>query len=188
MKKETQTISNIFKERKFVLFLSVLALIFPMFVFASTSGNILEKFAIAIGIAILISGIAIFIIVLFLFVLINKNYIRKIKNNKKLFLFGIIPFLITAVLILLVSVVSFLRVFKMSLYTLSFPIMDFFNWTLGTLLIYSVLIVLVGVYFIFKKNKNIGYGFFKLGVSTFGVCWVIYGVFRILVTGPADYM
>lgn len=186
MKKES--LLNIFKGRRFVLFFSAFTLIFSMFVFASAGGNIskyyLEILLIAVGVAILIIGVAIFIIVLFLFVSINKNHIRKIKNNKKLFLFGIIPFLITAVLILVVSIVSFLRVFRMSLN----PVMNFFNWTLGVLFIYSALIVSVGIYFIFKKNKNIGYGFLKLGVSTFGICWVIYEVIRVLVTGPADYI
>ena len=183
MKKEL--LSSIFKKRKFALFFSAFILVFLMFAFASAGGNIfiyyLVKFA---------TGIAILIIMFFLFALINKNHIRKIKNNKKLFLFGIIPFLITAVLIIAVSIVSFLCVSRtsLSLGTLNDLIRNFFNWTLGALLIYSILIVLVGIYFIFKKNKDMGYGFLKLGISTFGAFWIVRVVINMIGSGPADYM
>ncbi|MCK4265631.1 hypothetical protein KAW80_04715, partial [Candidatus Babeliales bacterium] len=124
MKKEF--LLNIFKERKFVLFFSIFVLIFSIltFTFASAGDNTFKYYLIKFSVV-----FAILVGVLFLFILINKKYIRKIKNNKKLFLFGIIPFLIAVALILLIFIVSFLCVLKMSLDPLSYSIMNFFNWT-----------------------------------------------------------
>ena len=165
------------------MFFSAFTLILFIFVFAGAGGNIsecyLEKFAV---------GIIILIVMLVLFVLINKNHIRKIKNNKKLFLFGIIPFLIIMALILSVFIMGFLSVFGISLDALEHLIINFFYWTLDVLFIYSVLIVLVGIYFISKKNKNIGYGFLKLGISALGAFLIVCGVMTMITTGPIDLM
>ena len=181
MKKEF--LLSIFKERKLILFLSVFISFFPILVFASAGDNISGYHL--VGFVIVGTILA---VMLFLFVLINKKHIRKIKNNKKLFLFGIIPCLITTVLVLVASIISFLRVFRISFDTLSYLIMNFVNWTLGALFLYSILVVLVGIYFIFKKNKDMSYGFLKLGISIFGACLVIYGIIVMISSGPADYM
>ena len=181
MKKEP--LSIVFKKRKLILFFSTCALFFPMFAFASAGGNISGYHLVEFVIVTTIS-----IVTLFLFTLINKKHIRKIKNNKKLFLFGIVPCLTTAALILVVSIVSFLCVFKISFGALSYLIMNFLNWTLGALLIYSVLLILVGIYFIFKKNKNMSHGFLKLGISTFGACLVVYGVIAMIGSTPTTYI
>ena len=183
MPNKKESLSTILKKRKSVLFLSSFILIFPMFAFASAGNNIsgyhLVEFVIVT---------VVIVVMFFLFALINKNHIRRIKNNKKLFLFGIIPCLITVALTLAVSIVSFLCVFRISFGTLSYLIMNFFNWILGALFIYSVSVILVGIYFIFKRNKDMGYGFLKLGVSIFGACLVICGVIMIISSGPATYM
>ena len=179
MKKEKETTLNMSK--KCVLFLSVFILIFPMLAFASTNETF-EYYLVKFG-----RGIVILIIMFFLFTLINKNHIRKIKNNKKLFLFGIVPCLIIAVIVLVISIVGFLCVSETSLSPIMY-FLNLINWTLGVLFIYSVLIVLTGIYFIFKKNKNMGYSFLKLGVSTFGACLVMYRIIVMISSGHTDYI